>query len=240
MYDIALRYLARLWLEPGASKQLGFYLKPLAEALNEGELDVMHVNHLEPGTNVLTQRQQLFTADGAWQITVLGPGIDLTHSAQEPVSLVAFAERARSLFGATFRSLDGANASRIAMITEGMLADVTTAEKNAVAGRLLTFPDVFAPAPWEWDWRCVASVDREFGGSAQATNTIASMKRAAGIFNLTQQPFDRLRVDLDINTPATDLQPRFNATAIDDFVRQFPAWHATLGDSVLRTAGLEQ
>jgi hypothetical protein len=48
----------------------------------------------------------------------------------------------------------------------------------------------------------------------------------------TGEEYDRIRLDLDINTHAENTTPRFSSTEIEAFFAAYPVWYKHLKDEI--------
>jgi hypothetical protein len=126
-------------------------------------------------------------------------------------------------------------AHRLVSAQEGLLADFGEQGMNAIAGRLFIFPGHFAKCtPFEWDWRVASVSDRTFGERTEAVNTVFTAKRLRGkviggdVAEEDEPEFDRIRVDVDINTAPTNKRERFESTDVADFLTESNTWHAEI------------
>lgn len=241
-FDPTIRYLARSFLE--GPPQLGGAraLARLAEAVRVDDLTVQPISQVSVSTATVAQRVQLTSEDSQWQLTLMGESIDLAHLPRpdtEPIPFADYLTRARDVFAAV-ADLTSRQPHRLACVREGLLPEMSEEKKNDVARRLLNYPETFDPAPWEWDWRCAATVVRQFGACSEDTNTIVTAKRIAGTFAHTGSAFDRIRVDLDINTSPKKDEPRFDRDSIVAFFDESMGWHAQLSEETARFLGVEE
>ena len=130
--------------------------------------------------------------------------------------------------------------TRLACLKEGLYkVNVQENEASEIASKLFKFPPLYEKNnPFEWEWRCVSKIEREFGGIVEQTNNLLKILRARGNFVLTtkdnsmKKTFDGIQIDLDINTTQDDISPRFDIGAIESFFSSVIEWHALFENQV--------
>ena len=93
----------------------------------------------------------------------------------------------------------------------------------------MNLPETFTDSPpFEWDYRVASVIERVFGNTTEPTNTVATIKRLAGRVTVADRveevDFDRIKVDLDINTSPKNEIERFDENAVDAFFRETFVW----------------
>jgi hypothetical protein len=177
---------------------------------------------------------------GGWQVTINVDSIDieLAPADEKGVSLAEFLARSSDVLSmvAAISPLPG---HRMAAVTECFLEAMTVPEMNTLCEHLLHRPPSLQ-TPFEWDWRCAQRVQRNFGGLSEDTNAIAIVKRTNGqrITPKGAEMFDRIRMDLDVNTVADSLLPRYQQAHVRAFFTQAQEWLEGLRDEVLALSKL--
>jgi hypothetical protein len=124
---------------------------------------------------------------------------------------------------------------RLAGVQEGLLREMADDEMNGILKRSFRLPSTFSDhLPFEWDWRMASHVERPVNKLREQTNTIVTIKRMLGRFTGHQggSTFDRIRVDLDINTSPDTVTARFGKAEVRAFFENVSSWHAELGNEI--------
>lgn len=239
MPDIVERYLARAWFG-----DLG--LKPTVEGFQR-VADFAQQSDLLPSTaqQVLITGQVVPCITAAWdggiyRLNVNPESVDLEYrnpAAGAPIPFAQFLEETAAVVLARVAEKQDRQALRIAAVQELILREMPASELDAISGRIMQTTATFAGGLFEWDWRVASKVSRTFGGMSEVGNTLASLKRATGVFN-NSTPFDRIRMSTDVNTEPADTRQRFSGSHVRDFFMASASWHATLDDEVRQLAGL--
>ncbi len=242
-YDSPIRYLARLWLDVAPMRPTDAVFARARELLRRNDL----------GTGVgqdaaFGQRPALGDRSGL-QIVLPGESFDVATVPtvgddgrdQPMLSFERFAEQAATYMVAFTQGFER-EAYRLALVREGFVAMPTTTMEE-LPRRVFRVPEPFAShPPFEWDWRLVSRVSRAFGGVEEPLNTAATLKRASGAFLrpvLGTQPFDKVRLDLDISTSHERSNPRFNAGQVEAFFSSCLRWQNELWSQLEQAFQLE-
>lgn len=237
-YDIPIRYLARAFFHdpPTLTKQRT--IGRIAATLNTEDLEI------RPLTQVSLEVGRMFNATalqgGQWHVVSTHDSVDLEFDAHGDlggaVDFPSFLKTAAQVFSDLVK--EAGSAFRLACVSEGMLAHMTEERLETICRKMLNRPPSFAPA-FEWDWRCVKAVMRKFDSKDEETNTLAMIKRISGHSPRAGGAFDRLRVDLDINTTPKDRSLRFPAGTTRAFFEQGIEWHSGLAREISNFMGLD-
>jgi hypothetical protein len=239
-YDIRLRHYSRAFVDAQSLAPTGDDVARLGERLGH-PLVAMPV--LEPAT--MRQRVMLGWADFEWQLVILGDSFDLGHNGigQNGANIgdvALFATEAASVFAAVAEHF-GRVPHRLSLVQEGLLREMTAPQMDAVAARLIRVPPSFAgpPAPFEWDWRCARHGTMRIGDTDEETNVLATVKRLSGNLMLEGAPamFDRIRVDLDVNTVPNQTRGRFAREQMRQFFAEAVRAHEALDAEVSALIG---
>ena len=192
----------------------------VSEALSDDRL--LPVQATEQGPAGTTQRIA-FQDSTCFQVVVGSDSFVVQHVPANG-TLPAFLERAAGVFERLLPLLPHV-ATRVALIQEG---HVTVSEPDHVARSLFRFPPPFdATLPFEWDWRCATRAIRRFGALNEEMNTVAIFRRAAGQLPWGEA-FDGIIAELDVNTIAGNLVPRFGAAECKAFLEAGRVWQDEL------------
>lgn len=230
-YDIPIRVLFRAWFTElprlASPKLIGEVAGVLAT-----EFEFAQVMRVDGHTGVAVASTALVSQDTGWQLYIAGDSVDLElrwKRKRPGFSFERTLQQGAEAFELIARAAP-AQAHRLAVVQEGYLGSMPDNLMQAAAGRLLRYPRSFDPAPFEWDWRCAQVVPRRFAGRLEATNTLATVKRHSGtmIDDAESMEFDRIRVDLDINTVPKNATPRFAPPDVKAYYLASVEWHADL------------
>lgn len=131
--------------------------------------------------------------------------------------------------------------TRLACIQEGMYKTQTLEEEALeISNKLFKFPPIYEEnRPFEWEWRCVSEIKREFGSKTERTNTLLKILKTQGSYTFAthdsdlKKSFDGIRIDLDINTTQDDLAPRFDIEDIKSFFELSRDWHQKFENEII-------
>jgi hypothetical protein len=238
-YDIQIRYLSRV-----------FYRKPppfkprvidgINVALGVADLGMEPVQQLALHNLQMTAGMAL-TGSG-WQVVSGAESVDVEYRAlgDESGTQVSFDDFIKRATAAQATAFGAASEQphRLAVVAEGLLPELGPDRMDAVANRVLRFPPVFPAAPSEWDWRTINSVPRTWGRCSERTNTVLIIKRMSGILAKTNGKFERIRIDVDINTDPKVQEGRFTGEDVSAFHKQAIGWNRELSAEINRFIGL--
>lgn len=166
-----------------------------------------------------------------WQLAILGHSFDLSRLPTDLTGsnigeLSEFAAIAAEILWECSRVF-GRTGHRMALVQSGMLAEMSDKQLDAVARRLLHLPASFETHPvFEWDWRIARRGTMHLGDREDSTHVLATVKRASGLLHVAPKPgsadradipFDRINVELDVNTSTADTRGRFGEKEVKQF-----------------------
>lgn len=239
MYAAKIRYLASIFVDAASIRSSSRNISEIESALADSNFLPFSFEELlrPPGQS---SRIGFRTSNGEWQLYLFHNRFNLTKHPTDPEGrnlgdFAAFCQESGEKLAAILAGFRK-RAHRLAAVQEGLLPELSPTEIEAVGGRLFHLPSVFIQTPpFEWDWRVVSKINRPVGELTEETNTIVTIKRQQG--NIRQEsdeenrppiPFDRVRVDLDINTVQDNVIDRFEEAHIREFFNISPIWHAEL------------
>ncbi len=231
MYDLPLRYIVRIFTH-GGGVDIG-HVSRLAKALAGSDMLLGTVHQLDTGAGLTMNRMQLTSADKRWTVHLPAPSIDVAYmpivtDAAGNLPFDRVIAKATE-FAVGFLRAHEAQAARLAVAQEGLLPEMGEEAMRGWANRLFRFTRTFSEQPpFEWTWRCVAKVERTFGAVSEPTNTILGVKRVRGNLRESGLKFDRIQVDVDINTMSEVASLRFEPSVVEAFLTKIPEWHAGL------------
>lgn len=233
-FDMKHRYLASVYVDADSivANKEAF---AVADALGD--------EYLPLPANEMGVPRVAFRAQASGRLLALKSSrFDLSESAtaEEPndtdESLAAFCRTAPTILGHVLTYF-GRRAHRLAMVRESILTEIAAEQLSQVCLHTVKPPPTFVdPPPFEWNWRVATRIARSFGSCSEETNTIATAMRLQGSigFDEDQQlPFDRIRLDLDINTTPANTRARFEADDVSAFFDSMQQWQTDLAEEVL-------
>jgi hypothetical protein len=184
-------------------------------------------------------RFTLASAQLDWQLALLNQSFDLTRLPTDMDGtnigdLGEFASMAASTLWDCARFF-GRLPHRLVLGQSGFMGEMSSEQLDSVARRLLHVPTSFdAPPPFEWDWRCARYGAFTIRDRNERTNIVATIKRTSGVMQSAteKRPFDRIFVELDVNTLADDARGRFEEHDMKQFFVAAVAEHSRLADEL--------
>ncbi len=241
MYDITLRYLASVFVDAGSISVSAKHVADLLDRLGDDTL--LPTTVLEQTPAGVSNRIGFRSGDGQWHLIVASSRIDFARTpgaagVQDPGGFDEFCQAAASKLVVPLEYF-GRRGHRLAAVQEGLLPELPSEKIDAVRERLLNVPEALSgESAFEWDWRCAFHLPRSFGGHEEKTNTIVTAKRLSGNIDRviagvpSRVPFDRIRLDLDINTWPQETTARFGQEDVFTFFKEVGPWHAELSTMV--------
>lgn len=228
MYALRTKYLASAFLDIQSLSYSQKNIDGIRAALLSSDFTPAPLS--EPGPGGVVQRMGFLIPQTGWVVAIRLARIDVvvqpTTLDRDLPDLATFCASARQYLTGVLAYL-GRGCHRLALVQEGLLKEMGEPEKSRIARRLLKLPSRYSRSePFEWDWRVVCRQQHEIGGQNEQTNEIAIVKRRSG--KLGENNFDRIAVDLDINTSPVDERERFGESGIHEFIDQARGWHADL------------
>jgi hypothetical protein len=243
MYTIKLRYLASIFVDAASIAPSATNIAAVGRALRNKEFLPFAFQELST-LQAPSSRIGFRTPNGEWQLYLLHNRFDLSR---HPIDLegsnlgdfASFCQEAGTKLAGVM-SRFRKRAHRLAAVQEGLLPEMSPTETEAITRRLFHFPATFIQTPpFEWDWRAASKIDRQIGQFTEQTNTLATIKKQHGNMmnygNITSNeeednnmpiPYNRIRVDLDINTSQENVIDRFEEDHVQEFFNVSPIWHA--------------
>jgi hypothetical protein len=235
-YEVSTRFLASAFVEAGNITPKGKDIAALSGSFDEDDFLPILAEEFSPtGTK---QRIAFRTPNGEWFLMVQGERIDLTKN---PTSIDGsnmgdfgdFCKSANKIIGIVLKYYN-LTPHRLAAVTEGFITSPTPTIMEQVRDRLFIFPPSIQDKDkiFEWDWRIVRSIEREFAGLVEPTNNITLIKRARVGITINNQEVSpkstRLFGQVDINTSPENINNRFDHHKMSGFYEGVVDWHQTL------------
>lgn len=239
MYGLKIRFLASCFLDADSITANPRDIAELLRAFEEENL--LPITLMEGSPTGMINRIGFHTANQARQIHLTGKRFDVF---EHPTTIEGPGLGEFSVFcQEAMRKLNvllnyfHRRPYRLAAVQEGFLPEMSTAIMDAIARRIMNFPSIYTDHfPFEWDWRSVSMVERQFGGLTEAAVTATTVKRMFGVVlgRTPAEEFDRVRVDLDISTSHQNVAPRFEEEHVRSFFELAPLWHRDLSSEIFR------
>ncbi len=114
--------------------------------------------------------------------------------------------------------------NRLAFVEKGLFPEYSDEELARIRLRVLgDLPFYKQNLPIRWDTRRVGRIQRSFGGKTESLNVLTDINRVQGEFNDGDggtRPFDRIEVELDVNTVQDNMAARFSQSDIEPFLEE--------------------
>lgn len=219
VYKVPIRYLSRVFIREGLWGPPLAQLQREAQAATGWKTAVQTAQRISPAGAFSLVAELI---NGPWRLTMAPDSFDLAWAPSTPaptideshISFADFVKEVQRIFGELIDKLN-LPANRLALVREGFVT-----WPDAVPGGLMTLPPIFRDpkqAPFEWFWRCAGRVERQIGADALATNTLITIQRLSGDWSKTNERFDDVRVDLDINTAPSESVRQFDSAQASMF-----------------------
>ena len=168
-----------------------------------------------------------------FDVTVENTGEEDIDTSETMATFCALASRSLSHALSHF----GRKAHRLAFVRETLLSEISEEGLQKVCRRVLQLPPPFsANPPFEWNWRAGSEIERSFGRCTEPTYTLVTARRVEGTYQVRGEepvPFDRIRLDVDVNTTPKDTRARFDEDDVSPFFQEVINWQEELGQQVL-------
>jgi len=234
MYAFKLRYLASIFVNAESIVPNNKYLPNLLEQFSTDDFQLITVQ--EPTTQGAKPRIGFISPEQGFQF-ILGSSrfdfakLPINQDGSNLGDFSTFCTLASQKLSNAAHALN-LTPSRLAVVQEGMLEPQSEEDYNKLVKKIFVFPPSYQESlPFEWSWKAVNKVARTFGDIEEPTNTAATISRVAGFISNQREPeipFDRIRVDLDINTYPENIIPRFSPPNIEEFFKNAVTWHSAL------------
>lgn len=119
-------------------------------------------------------------------------------------------------------------ANRLTFVSKYLLKKSSGDDLNTITSKLFNYPPSYEESnAFEWNWRMVSRVNKEFNGSNEDMNYVTAINRIKGnMFNNGfSEEFEGLDVEFDINTLAENDTLRFDKEEIQKFYLAAKTWH---------------
>lgn len=233
-YAQRLKYLARAFVDAHGLLLSAAERQELHQKLRVPDLQPMP--GVEIGPNGQFERAGFVSPTLDLTILFRGESIDVAMGGAEggePQDFAKFALLAASALE-TSAAYIGRSPHRLALVQEGLLGEMSEEAMTRVGMRLLSPPAELGAPPFEWTWRCACHRTVDVAGSDELLNEITSVKRLSGLLTRPASsqatPFDRLQIDLDVNTSPTNTRGRFDQSRILGFFEVAVKRHGAIAE----------
>lgn len=244
--EFVARYLARVFVREERSLPTSMRLAAdLTEQAGLSSWTANTIQDIDAATGQVSPGHAWRSPDGVWLVKVTSESLDVQVSqgidleTGEPIAVPAFGEFLKTAREHLVHGLNlmGTRPHRIAVVQTLVLASRENMfpSHQEVLRSLLKLPQM-ETEPFEWNWRSAWRVDREFAGTTEITNTIASLRMVE--IQTPQVNGDRLIAELDINTDPRKENPRFSSATVTGFLTASEQWHADLARTLEEHTGI--
>lgn len=240
MFETKLKYLASVFWDADSIIANPQDISTLLAKLSSENF--IPLTLIEQTTEGLKNRIAFQTPDGEWRLIIAGKRTDVFRNPTDLNgtnlgSLEDFSLKAFSHLQLVLQHFD-IKGNRLALVQEGLFKPMSDDEFITIYGRLFKLPIFYSEnSPFEWNWRSVSKTERSINSKTEIINTIAHILRCQGEIRIPKSEalkFDRIQVELDINTTHDNLHPRFDLTNINSFFKNAVLWHRELSNSIYK------
>lgn len=171
-------------------------------------------------------RLRLNSPNNTWNVNFGTRRIDVVKSLKvgRPESLGSLEEfvKESSLYLRRILEHYKKQASRLAMLTSGMLREMSVGELESVYEKMNKALPFYAECPpFEWNTRAAALLEDSIGGKEEEIFIISNVNRVSGTSQTQGNAviFDKIEVAFDINTSPKNTQVRFCPDSLDEFLK---------------------
>lgn len=240
MIDVKLKYQATIFLDARSITPTPETVITFLGQLKEYGFISSTFQEIAPPILRPQPRLRLMTQDEEWNIRLGSQRIDIEKTPTDLNGsnlgeIGSFCSDALGYFSKINETLNK-KASRLAFITQYLLKEMTEDALSSAYEALFKHPSLYDEnKPFEWDWRSVSRIKKQFGSLVECLNVITIFKRSKGEFQIKEQSksFDRILLTLDINTLAENSDIRFDLSHIGAFYEIARSVQADFLDSLL-------
>ena len=243
MVDVKMKYQATIFGDIENIEPTPDTIKTVIDLFIDKELIPTTAYELAAsvGAAMVVPRARLALADsnGEWTITFLSNRINIEKRGIERHGenlgeLNEFCSEAVGLFERITTKF-GKKANRIALITDFLLEEMSEETFSTVYSKLFKTPKFYGDnPPFEWNWKVVSNQQITLKNLSETLNMITSINRGTGKLQVKNEikPFDRVRLQIDINTTPDNRDHRFDSNHTDSFYSQVVELHDRLFNEV--------
>jgi hypothetical protein len=242
MIDIRLKYQASAFVQASDIRPTPENITTLIGLLQHMELVPSTFQELGPSSPAPQVRPRFSSPNNEWNILFASNRIDIEKNPTSPDGsnlgdVSEFCAQATDLFRRILHSYKK-KANRIALVTTYLLRDMS--QKQLAE----TYLKLFKPTrfyydyePFEWNWRSVARAPIQLHDMSEILNAITAINRIQGErgqigARARVEWFDRVLLQLDINTSGENVEYRFELHHLDSFYDQVLELHELLVQQV--------
>lgn len=235
MFDVRIKYLASVFWDADSlipnPKDISNILKELSD---DGFIPF---NFAEASVSGLKNRMAFQTENSEFQITLSGKRVDINKLATDSTGsnvgdLKEFCTKS-SRFLKFFLEYFKREGQRLALIQQGLLKEMDDSQYTDIHKKLFNVPEIYSSnIPFEWDWRNVSKISREFNSITEIINTIVKISKCKVHVKSAkiQEPieYNRIHVLIDCNTSHENSETRFGTDHVMEFFKDSCDWQNEL------------
>lgn len=119
-------------------------------------------------------------------------------------------------------------ANRIALIANYLFKEMSTDKLSGVYSKLFQYVPFYKDTePFEWTWRSASETQREINNAEEDLNVVTIITRSKGEMTILGEikPFDRIQMNIDINTSPKNQEYRYEFTHVESFFEDATKLH---------------
>ena len=99
--------------------------------------------------------------------------------------------------------------NRVAYLTKYLLKVLNNDKLIDANKNLINLPSIYQKnPPFEWNTRNVCEISESLNGTIEKLNIITKINREKGVFRFTNESYDRIAIEFDINTTHLNIKNR--------------------------------
>lgn len=127
-------------------------------------------------------------------------------------------------------------ASRLALCSNFLLKEMSHDQLDKIYSKLFNPPQIYRDnSSVEWNFRTVTRISKSLDTKTELINFVTEINRLTGQMNVNQSlvPFDRIAINLDINTLPNAIDFRFDTRDIENFYSEVITWQNDILNDIL-------
>lgn len=239
MIDFKLNYQASVFIDAQQIRATPLHIANLMNLFLDRELlpnSFQEINEIG-----IHKSFSLQSSNREWKISFLYPRILIEKN---PIDTKGnnlgehndFCAEAIDIFKKIFEYLPQ-KACRLSIASSFLLKEMSDIQFNKLYNELFKAPTIYQNNhPFEWDWRSVALIEKDFQQSTEKFNFITEIKRITGELNTGDQreTLERVRLSFDINSHQKNLANRFDLSSVVYFLEKAPVWYSNLLTEIIK------
>jgi hypothetical protein len=237
MIDVKLKYQASIFVNAADISVNPDTIKDLIDLFRDKDLIPRTLHEINvPGSGPFpSARPSMSSSNGEWIINFRTVRIDVVRSTTDLKGtnmgeIEEFCGVATDFFeriSTRFKK----KANRLALVTDFILEEMTTDALSKVYLKLFKPTKFYVNhPPFEWVWKSVSKMPFAIREIEDLTNVLSTVSRAKGDITSGGEtmPFERIILQIDINTAPENSEYRFDIDDIKDFYNKIPKEHSGL------------